>query len=484
MTDPLYLAIDLGTSSVRAALVDRGGRIVAFAARFYQQVVPRFGWAEQSASAWWEGAVAAIGEVVAGSDASRIVAICACGQMHGAVLIDGDGRLARDAVLLWNDKRSESIVAGWSAQHAFSSYAEITANPATPAWPAFKLCWLRDHDPQAYGAAATVLAPKDFINFRLTGRRATDRTEASASFLVDHRTGDWSEAMVTGLGLRRDLLPDILDPADILGTITGEVAVLTGLRPGTPVLAGGGDLPVALLGSGAFTAGASSDITGTSAIATSIGTAPVLEPLTSNVAIPGGAWGAFTLVDAGGDAVRWARRALSSDSEGAAAARPGCDGLFFLPYLSGQRLGDARNARAQFFGLTTSHGPGELQRAVLEGVTMALKTQFDHIDARPERFITAGAAGRSELWLKIKAAVYGVPLLVPRELECGAIGCAILAASTVNGASRGETVAKMVAIEREVTPDPAWQERYAKLLPVFAKLRDAMAPLYDELDGL
>ena len=110
MTDPLYLAIDLGTSSVRAALVDRAGRIVAFAARFYQQVVPRFGWAEQSATGWWEGTVAAIGEVVAGTDTSRIVAICACGQMHGAVLIDADGRLARDAVLLWNDKRSASIV--------------------------------------------------------------------------------------------------------------------------------------------------------------------------------------------------------------------------------------------------------------------------------------------------------------------------------------------------------------------------------------
>ncbi len=483
MTDPLYLAIDLGTSSVRAALVDGHGRITAFASRFYQQVIPQFGWAEQSATAWWEGALGAIREVVAGADATRIAAICTCGQMHGTVLIDADGRLARDAVLLWNDKRAAADVAAWSASHPFADYAATTANPATPAWPAFKLRWLRDYDPLAYARTATVLTPKDFINFQLTGIRATDWTEASASFLADHRTRSWSRPLIEALGLRHDFLPDIHDPGTVLGPITAAIAQATGLREGTPVLAGGGDLPIALLGSGAFVAGAFSDITGTSAIATSIGPAPILGPLVSNVAVPGGNWGAFTLVDAGGDAVRWTRRVLIEDGEPATAA-PGSNGLFFLPFLSGQRLGQSQNARAQFFGLTASHGPAELKRAVLEGVTMALKQQFDTIGMRPERFITAGAAGRSELWLKIKAAIYGVPLLVPRELECGAIGCAILAAAATTGGTLSEHAAGMAGIDHEVLPDPAWQERYARMLPLFGHLREAMAPLNDELDAL
>ena len=483
MTEPLYLAIDLGTSSVRAALVDGHGRITAFASRFYQQVIPRFGWAEQSATAWWEGALGAIREVVAGVEPGRIAAICACGQMHGTVLIDADGRLARDAVLLWNDKRSAADVANWSATHPFADYSAITANPATPAWPAFKLRWLRDNEPLAYQQTATVLAPKDFINFQLTGIRATDWTEASASFLADHRTRSWSGALVDALGLRHGFLPDIHDPGTVLGPITAAVAQETGLREGTPVLAGGGDLPIALLGSGAFAAGAYSDITGTSAIATSVGAAPVLGPLVSNVAVPGGSWGAFTLVDAGGDAVRWTRRVLIDDGD-PATATPGSNGLFFLPFLSGQRLGHAQNARAQFFGLTASHGTADLKRAVLEGVTMALKQQFDAIGARPGQFVTAGAAGRSELWLKIKAAIYGVPLLVPRELECGAIGCAILAAAATTGGTLSEHAARMAGIDHEVLPDPAWQERYARTLSLFGHLREAMAPLNDELDAL
>lgn len=482
MTDPHYLAIDLGTSSVRAALVDDRGRIIAFASRFYQQVIPQFAWAEQSATAWWEGALGAIREVVAGADASRIAAICSCGQMHGTVLIDADGQLVRDAVLLWNDKRAADDVASWSASHA-SVGSAITANPATPAWPAFKLRWLRDHDPAAYHQTATVLAPKDFINFKLTGIRGTDWTEASASFLADHRTGTWSLPLLDALGIRHDFLPDIHDPRTVLGQITAAVAQETGLRQGTPVLAGGGDLPIALLGSGAFAAGAYSDITGTSAIATSVGPAPIIGPLVSNVAIPGGNWGAFTLVDAGGDAVRWTRRVLIDEGDPEIAG-PGSNGLFFLPFLSGQRLGEAQNARAQFFGLTASHGPAELKRAVLEGVTMALQQQFDAMGARPERFITAGAAGRSELWLNIKAAIYGVPLLVPRELECGAIGCAILAATAASDGTLSDNAARMSGIDREVLPDPHWQEYYARVLPVFSQLRAAMAPLNDALDAL
>lgn len=488
MTDDLTLSIDLGTSSVRAALVDRRGAITGFASRAFAQSIPRFAWAEQSASTWWQATAEAVRVVVRNAD-RPIVAICACGQMHGTVLIGPGGKLASDRVLLWNDKRSIPEVEAWERKHPYESHAYFTANPATPAWPAFKLQWLRDHAGPAYAAAETVLTPKDFINLRLTGVRATDRTEASTSFLIDARSGGWSDELIEALRLRSELLPPVFSSAAIIGAVTTEAARETGLREGTPVLAGGGDLPVALLGTGAAAEGLASDIAGTSSIATLVRRAPLHDAMVANVAVPGGLWGAFTLVDAGGDAVRWAGRAIGNGApEATADAAPaGSGGLFFLPFLSGERLGPSRNSRGQFFGLTATHGKAELNRAVLEGVAFALGRQFDRITAlggRPERFIAAGAADSSDLWLQIKASVYGAPILVPREPQGGLIGCAVLARSALGGGALSVVVAEMVSIEREVAPVPEWVEVYARALPVFGRIVERMRSLYDELDRL
>jgi xylulokinase len=488
MTDDLTLSIDLGTSSVRAALVDRRGTLIALASRGFAQTVPRFGWAEQSASAWWEATVAAIREVLAAATAP-VVAVCACGQMHGTVLVAADGSLASDRVLLWNDKRSTPEVEAWEAAHPFSSYAQATANPATPAWPGFKLAWLKAHAEDELARTATVLTPKDFINLRLSGVATTDWSEASASFMADSRTGGWSGEIVAALGLRRDLLPPIFAASDVIGEVSAEAAAATGLPRGIPVLAGGGDLPVALIGSGAATPGLGSDIAGTSAIATLVRTAPLIDPAVANVAAPGGMWGAFTLVDAGGDAIRWASHAIGNGvpESAAEAAEAGSGGLFFLPFLSGDRMPPARNARAQFFGLTTSHGKAEMNRAVLEGIAFALHRQFEPIarlGGRPERFVAAGGGSRSDLWLRIKASVYSVPILVPRALESGVIGCAILSRQALGEGSLAELMGQMTAIEREVLPVPAWADRYARMLPVYGRIVEAMRPLYDELDGL
>ena len=219
-----------------------------------------------------------------------------------------------------------------------------------------------------------MLTPKDFINLRLTGVRATDWSEASASFLTDARSGPWSDELGLEAGMNRDLLPPIHAAADIIGAVTAGAARETGLREGTPVLAGGGDLPLALLGSGAAQAGMASDIAGTSSIATLLRNEPLHDPLHRQCGGSGRAVGAFTLVDAGGDAIRWAANAIGNGTTetSAEAAVAGSDGLFFLPFLSGERLGPARNSRAQFFGLTATHGKAELNRAVLEGVAMAL----------------------------------------------------------------------------------------------------------------
>ena len=496
MSAQFILSLDIGTGSARAALVDRRGTVVAIASRPHEQIVPRFGWSEQRPLEWWDGAVAAIAEILSKAEggAASIAAVVACGQMHATVLLDADGRPTLDAVPLWNDKRPTAEVTAWSRQHP-QDYVARTANPATAAWPAFKLQWLRQHMPAAYAAATTVLSPKDYINFRLTGVRATDWTEASASFLIDPETGTWSPGLVAELGLRADLLPPIHQPADILGGITPAAAAATGLRAGTPVLAGGADFPTSLLGSGVFQPGLASDITGTSSIVTVIGTAPIAHPELTNVAIAGGYWGAFTLLDSGGDAVRWALRAFDGGGRDYAAAAAtaaeapaGANRLFFLPYLSGERLGAAPNSRAQFFGLTASHGPADLHRAVLEGVAFASRRQLDFMHQagqRPERFIAGSGGARSDLWMRIKASMYDAPVLIPSEAESGVLGCAILGWLAVGQlASLADGVARLVRYEQEIPPDPAWRDRYDRMAPIFNRLYRTAQDFYDDLDAL
>ena len=345
----LTLAIDVGTGSVRAALVDGRGTILAIEAVEQHQTVPAFGWAEQSAQGWWDGVVRATRAALCRvpDAAARVEAVCACGQMHGTVLVDADGRPTRDSVPLWNDKRTLSEVAAFEAAHRPADYLPRTANPATPAWPGFKLAWLRNNDPDAYDRATYVLMPKDFVNLRLTGEHAMDRGDASLSFLMDPTTRAWSAELCAALGVDRAKLPPIRDGLDMLGGVTPTAAAATGLREGTPVLVGAADYPAALLGSGVCRPGLASDVTGTSCILTLIAEAPLVDPEVCNVATVEGHWGPFVLLESGGDAMRWARRTFFGGeggyerlTAGAESAEPGSGGAV-LPAVSLRRAARA-----------------------------------------------------------------------------------------------------------------------------------------------
>ncbi|MDX3927760.1 MAG: FGGY family carbohydrate kinase [Shinella sp.] len=498
MADDLFLTIDVGTGSVRAALVDKAGKVLAIAAREHEQIVPQFGWSEQRPADWWSGVAAAIGEVLAAvPDArSRVSAVSACGQMHGTVLVDGHGELARETAPLWNDKRTVGYVEAFEKAYRPEEYLADSANPPTPAWPGFKLQWLRDHDPGAWRRTAAVLMPKDYINLRLTGEIAMDRTDGGASFLMDPRTGEWSGRMIDLLDLDRSKLAPLRDPVEILGNVTAPAARQTGLREGTPVLVGGADYPVALLGSGVCRPGIGSEVMGTSAIITTISGSPLLDPSVSNVGTVEGNWGAFMLLESGGDAMRWARRAFHEKQLSyedivakAAEAPAGSDRLFFMPYLVGERLGDHRNARAQFFGIGAAHGLAHMHRAVLEGVAFAVKRHIDILDgisgSKLERVIASGGGAKARLWMKIKASVYNLPILVPAEAECGIVGCAAMAATATGRFSRVEDAAEaFVSYSEEILPESAWVETYASMQGFFEKLYFHSQSLYDDLDRL
>ena len=313
--------------------------------------------------------------------------------------------------------------------------------------------------------------------------------------MMDAQTWSWSAVMLELLGVDGRKLPPIRRPTEILGEVTAEGAGETGLLRGTPVIVSASDFPVALLGSGACRPGRGSDVTGTSSLITLVGERPVLHPEITNTATPNGLWGAFVIVDSGGDAMRWARRAFHENAldfdaivAKAAEAPAGSDGLFFLPFLSGERLGDHPNSRAQLFGLTASHGLAHLHRAILEGVAFALRRHVGTMraaGARLERLIASGGGARTRLWLQIKASMLGTPVLVPAEPECGLVGCAALAAAAMGQFPSPEAAADaLVRFQEEISPDPAWQERYDAMAPIFDRLYLHSQAFYDDLDRL
>lgn len=492
----LFLAIDVGTGSVRSALVDLNGNPVAFQAKEHDQIVPRPGWAEQRPRQWWDGAVEttrAVLQSVAGA-ADRIVAVAACGQMHGTVLIDAAGEPVLETVPLWNDKRTRAVVEKLLRDHGVEGFLPITANPPAVAWQAFKLAWIKENHPEAYRRAATLLMPKDYINFKLTGERVVDYPEASCSFLFSYQDHGWSRKITDLLELNYDLLPPLKLPAEFIGRVTRPAAELTGLREGTPVVTGVGDYPASLLGSGAIRPGTGSDSTGTSTLVTLCTERPTLDPTITNVlSVDGRNWNAFTILDAGGDAMRWARRAFHENQYPyeqivrlAESAPAGSSQLLFLPYLNGERLGAHQNARAQFFGLTSGHGTAHLHRAVMEGVAFAARRNLRLMKAAGhpiDLLVASGGGAKTPLWLEIKASIYGCPIVVPKKAECGVVGCAILA-GLATGAfpDLEEAVARCVEFGPAIEPNPAWRVTYERLGELFDDLHEANQRYYDRLD--
>ena len=496
MTNDLLLAIDVGTGSARAALVSQSGKIIAFAAKEHSQIIPRFAWSQQSPRIWWEGVVWTIQRVIeeVPDAADRIAGIAACGQMHATVLIDDAGELALEEVPLWNDKRTRELVVRFLREHDTDALFSMTANPPTVAWPAFKLAWIKENLPAAYDAARTFLTPKDYINFKLTGERRIDFCEASCSYMFDVRSRVWSKKMLRLLDLDPDKLPALGAASDLLGSVTSEAAKLTGLRVGTPVAIGAGDFPAALLGAGVTNPGVGCDITGTSTLIALLSADPAFDPIISNLSCVTGGWAAFTIVDAAGDAIRWARALLHHDADRgyedlnslAGSVPPGSDQLLFLPYLNAERLTQQTNSRAQFFGLTSGHSAAHLHRAAMEGVGFASKRNIDLMKARGyffDRMVAAGGGAKSRLWLEIKSSIYNCPILIPSEPECGVVGCGMLAGCASGLFSNLEAViSQQVRYDSEINPNPEWTERYGKMQLLFDDLYHSSEQFWDRFE--
>ena len=484
------LALDVGTQSTRAALVNPHGEILGIAQIKHEVDSPQPGWAQQRPDSWWEETCGAIRDLLGRTNvaAESIAAVSACGQMHGMVGVDERGQVTTEWVQLWCDKRCQPQCDQIRRSHEESELAAVTANPIAPSWTGPKVLWYKQNQPAAYDHARWFLVPKDFINFRLTGTAATDPSEASGSFLWDWREDGYSQQMAELIGVDLGRFAPVSASHEVIGTVTEEASGLTGVPPGTPVVAGGGDFPISMLGFGVVGQGIACDVTGTSTLLAMHSPQPLVHPAVQNLRHVVDGWIPFTILDCGGLSMKWCRDLISSAQEKevsyealiemAARIPEGSDGLIFYPYMLGERRRENAFARGGFLGITLNHTAGHFVRATMEGVALGLGRDarlFTSLGVRVDRFLCVGGGTRNQLWNQIKADVVGRPLELSDEPEAGLKGAALLGAAGAGLIGDPATTAcERRTATRTVHPRPEGTRRYQAALEEFGRVYDHM----------
>ncbi len=474
------LGIDVGTSGTRALIIDAQGRVVSSTTEEHEPFTsPRIGWAEQRPEDWWRACGVAVKKALAGANLSGgdIACVGFSGQMHGAVMLDETDRVVRPA-LIWCDVRTEKQCRDLTRKIGPDHLIRLTCNPALPNFTLTKFLWVRENEPDNWRRVRSVMLPKDYIRFRLTGDRAIDMADASGTLLLDVANRRWSREVLEAVEMSESLLPALYESPEICGKVSAAGANATGLKPGTPVIAGAGDQAAGATGMGIVTPGAVSATIGTSGVVFAATDRPALDSKgrlhTFCHAAPG-RWHVMGVTQAAGLSLRWFRDCFGAGADDgrdpyerltseAAQVPAGSDGLLWAPYLMGERTPHLDpNARGALIGLTASHTRAHVIRSILEGVAFSLRDSFTLFAEMgvPVRSIRLGGGGaRSSLWRQIQADVYGHEVEVVEAEEGAAYGAAILAGV---GAKMWESVdaacGAIVRIAHRVSPQPEAVER-------------------------
>ncbi|HEY1424859.1 MAG TPA: xylulokinase [Candidatus Acidoferrum sp.] len=522
--------MDVGTGGTRALLMDVAGRVVASGTEEHQAFAsPQPGWAEQDPSDWWHASGMAVRKALnkSGARTDEVACVGFSGQMHGAVLLDAAGEVVRPA-LIWCDQRTEKQSRELAEQFGTERLIQLTCNPPLTNFTLTKLLWVRENEPQLWARVRYIMLPKDYVRFRLTGDRAIDVADASGTLLLDVARRAWSEEVLSGTGIEKSFLPALYESQEICGKLSAEGAAATGLKIGTPVVAGAGDQAAGAVGMGIVRAGVVSATIGTSGVVFAATDRPALDPRgrlhTFCHAIPG-RWHVMGVTQAAGLSLRWFRDTfgigsvirdanrqllviipnsilkeipqgvpLEPDpsyvcpvekdpyeflSDEAAKVPPGAEGLLWAPYLMGERTPHLDpNARGALVGITPSHRRAHIIRAILEGVAFSLKDSFSIIEEMkvPVTKIRLGGGGaRSPLWRQIQADVYAHEVELVEAEEGAAYGAAILAAvGARHFASVDEACDAVIRVASRVTPQAASSALLQKNYLAFQRLHPAL----------
>jgi len=482
-----YLGLDIGTSSVKALLIDAAQRVVAVGTAPLEVSRPLPLWSEQDPEHWWQATLAAVAEVrAAAPEAWRALAgIGLSGQMHGATLLDGADRVLRPAIL-WNDGRSGAECA--DLHRLVPDLARRAGNIAMPGFTAPKLLWVRHHEPDVFAATRTVLLPKDFIRLKLTGAKVSDMSDAAGTLWLDVAARAWDDTLLAATGLSRAHMPDLVEGSAVSAALSAEIAAGWGVSR-VPVAGGGGDNAASAVGIGAVRAGEGFLSLGTSGVVFAVTDRYVSAPARTLHAfchaVPG-RWHGMSVILSAAAALSWVAALVGAADIGALLARVEAwaaapahrrDAPVFLPYLSGERTPhNDPEANGVFAGLRAGHGQEAVVYAVLEGVAFALADGLDVLTAAGAPLascLLVGGGARSRVWGQMLADVLGIALQLPEGAETGAALGAARLGMLAAGAGDAAAVCVTPPVQATYLPDAAAGAAYAPRLARYRALYSA-----------
>ncbi len=491
------LGIDLSTTGAKALLIDREGRVVSTATTPLNLSTPQPLWSEQDPHEWWSATVKSIKEALHAANVSgeSIASIGLTGQMHGLVLLDDQGQVLRPAIL-WNDQRCGAECDEIRSRVTRKELVQITGNDALTGFTAPKILWVEKHEPQIHGRIRHILLPKDYIRYRLTGGLAMDKADGSGTMLFDLRKRTWSSELLAILNIPAEWLPPTFEGHETTGEVTGEVAELTGLRSGTPVVAGGGDQAAQAVGVGVVRPGSMAVTLGTSGVVFAATESALIEPagrLHAFCHAVSDRWHLMGVMLSAAGSLQWyhdkfARDKSFDDLVNEASQVPaGSEGLLFLPYLSGERTPHPDPlARGAWVGLTTRHSQPHLTRAVLEGVAFGLKDIFNLMKevglGSVAQIRVSGGGAKSSLWRQILADIFEAELVTVNTTEGAAYGAALLAGVGAGVWPDVDTAcAQTIFVSDRVSPNSETFETYRLAYQEYQRLYPALKQTFHAL---
>jgi xylulokinase len=505
----LYLGIDIGTSGTKALVCNEAGTVLAVADAAHKIYHEHPGWSEQEPDEWWRAMLRAVKAAIAksGQPGSDVKGIGLSGQMHGSVFLDKKGKVLRRAIL-WNDHRTQEQC-DWIEAKAGGRprLIQLVSNPAFTGFTAPKIVWVREKEPQVYEQTRKILLPKDYIRFRLTGEYATEVSDASGTLLLDVKNREWCKELLNALAIDINLLPRCFESDEVSGKLKRAVAEQIGLPEGTPVVGGGGDQAAGAVGNGIVRPGILSATLGTSGVVFAHSEKPETHPegrVHTMCHAVRGAWHLMGVVLSAGGSLQWFRNKLGEPEvkearrrkvdpyelivELASKAPPGSEGLFFLPYLTGERhpYPDSK-ARAGWIGLTVRHGREHLARSVIEGATFAMRDCLEvmrGMGVSAEQIRLSGGGARSAFWRQLQADVYGQQVATINATEGPAYGVALLAMVGTGAYATVPEACKAITETETLQPNAEMQARYQRYYEEYRQFYSTLRPAFERIHAL
>ena len=459
------IGIDIGTSSTKTTIIDQDGEIVTWVDEEYRINSPQPGWAEQDPEIWFAAVVHTLQKAVeqSGIPVDRIAGIGLAGQMHGLVCMDSSGKPLRPAII-WADHRSKVEIDKINRMIGTGQLAEWVGNPVAAGFMLPSWLWLEKNEPDIASRTRYLLLPKDYIRYRLTGAIGAEPSDASSTLLFDPHSRNWSHPLLNAIGLSPDRLPPIHESSAIAGGLLPDIASATGLLSGTPVVFGGSDVSMQALGQGITQPGTVSCTIGTGGQLFAPLSQPVHDPqLRLHLfchCVPE-SWHLEAAILSAGLSLRWLRDNLWSGQSYSSLVDPAmhveaaANGLFFLPYLVGERTPVMDpEIRSSFIGLGLEHSQAHIVRAVMEGVVFALRQGLDLMSGLGvfiNRLIATGGATNHPLWLQLQADIFNQPVYISKTSQATGYGAAVLAGI---GTRLYENAGAIPFLARQTKADP------------------------------